>query len=204
MHRLLLVDDHACYREALTVALSAQPGLVVVGQASTCRQAVPLIESLQPDLTVMDLLLPDSDGISFARELRRRRLTSPLMLLTRVSSATFLEQALSAGLRGYSLKTDSLADLSLAVRLAISGGVHISPQLRSPHEPETSPLGTISGREREVLCLLTEGLTTKEVARRLFISPKTVDAHRARLNRKLGVRSPVELAHLVARQRLLG
>jgi DNA-binding NarL/FixJ family response regulator len=200
--RLILVEDHLVYRQSLRLALELSGQFRIVGEAARARDAYDLVEHVQADLIVVDFLLPDTDAVSFAYELRRRRVRPRLLVLSRMAHPMFVTGALRAGAAGFALKGESLESLMAAMRQAAGGTRYLSPEIGSrledPEQQRRSLFDSLSLREREVLCHLIEGMSSKEIARELFLSPKTVDAHRLHINRKLGVRSPSELARLVA------
>jgi two-component system, NarL family, nitrate/nitrite response regulator NarL len=203
---LVLVDDHAAYRQSFRIALSSLTGYQVVAEASSARAGCRVIQANKPDLAVVDFILGDSDGISLVRELRRQRVRTPVLLLGRSPHPIFLRDAFKAGVRGFALKTEPLARLIEAIGVVGDGKRYISPQLEPYLESTAAPdegLERLSRREREVLCLLMEGQSSKEIARSLCISVRTADAHRLHINRKLGVRSPSELTHLLAGQGMI-
>jgi DNA-binding NarL/FixJ family response regulator len=204
--RIVLVEDHLAYRESFRLAVSTLSPFTVVGEATRARDAYAVIESTNPDLVVTDFMLPDTDGVSLARELRRRRVKVRMMILGRLGHPLFVRDALRAGIAGFALKREPLQDLIGAMQRVAAGETYLSPQIqeRIAHDgSDESTLEKLSSREREIFCLLLEGLSTKEIAKLLYLSPKTVDAHRLHINRKLGVRSPAELARLVADQGLI-
>ena len=205
--KVVLVEDHLAYRESLALALSTVGSIQVVGQATRGRDAYPLIAETLPDVTVVDFMLPDTDGVSLARELRRRKLRTRIMILGRLGHPLFVRDAMRSGVSGFALKKEPLADLIQAIKRVASGqsylSPHVLPALEAGPREEDAGLERLSLREREIFVMLLEGLSTKEIAQSLFLSAKTVDAHRLHINRKLGVRSPAELARLVADQGLL-
>jgi two-component system, NarL family, response regulator NreC len=204
--RIVLVEDHLAYRESFRLAVSTLSPFTIVGEATRARDAYSVIETTNPDLVVSDFMLPDTDGVSLARELRRRRVKVRMMILGRLGHPLFVRDALRAGITGFALKREPLQDLIGAMQRVGAGETYLSPQIqeRITHEGgDESTLEKLSSREREIFCLLLEGLSTKEIAKLLYLSPKTVDAHRLHINRKLGVRSPAELARLVADQGLI-
>jgi DNA-binding NarL/FixJ family response regulator len=205
---LVLVDDHSAYRESFRIALSTLTPFRVAGEANSARRGLQVIKQCRPDLAVVDFILGDSDGVSLARELRRQRIRTPILMLGRSPHPIFLRDAFKAGVLGYALKTEPLDQLIEAIRRVGAGGNYVSPQLEaglqaSAEAEENGGLALLSRREREVLCLLVEGLSSKEIARSLCISVRTADAHRLHINRKLRVRSPSELTHLLAGEGLL-
>jgi two-component system response regulator NreC len=204
--RIVLVEDHLAYRESFRLAVSTLSPFIVVGEATRARDAYSVIESTNPDLVVSDFMLPDTDGVSLARELRRRRVKVRMMILGRLGHPLFVRDALRAGIAGFALKREPLQDLIGAMQRVAAGETYLSPQIQeriAADGGDESTLEKLSSREREIFCLLLEGLSTKEIAKLLYLSPKTVDAHRLHINRKLGVRSPAELARLVADQGLI-
>jgi DNA-binding NarL/FixJ family response regulator len=203
---VVLVDDHPAYRQSLRIALSTVTGMKVVGEAGNARDGCQIIQSCRPDIAVVDFMLGDSDGVSMARELRRQRVRTPIVMLGRLPHPSFLGDAVRAGVRGYILKTEPLERVFRAIATVAAGGRYFSPALEWPLQDAPAAggdLDQLSHREREVLCLLMEGQASKDIARSLCISVRTVDAHRLHINRKLGVRSPSMLTHLLAARGLI-
>jgi two-component system, NarL family, nitrate/nitrite response regulator NarL len=197
---LVLVEDHLAYRQSFRIALSRLTAYNIVGEAGCAREGCQLIEQHKPDLAIVDFILGDSDGVSLARELRRRRNRTPILMLGRVPHPLFVRDAFKAGIRGYALKNEPLTQVIEAIERVRAGGLYVSPQIQS-HLSSDLPgrgLEQLSRREREVLCLLVDGRSSKEIARALCVSVRTVDAHRLHINRKLAVRSPAQLARYVA------
>jgi two-component system nitrate/nitrite response regulator NarL len=206
---LVLVEDHLAYRQSFRVALSALTAYNVVGEASGAREACGLIERRRPHLIIVDFVLADGDGVSLARELHRRRIRAPILMLGRFPHPLFVRDAFKAGVRGYALKNEPLNQLIAAIERVASGGIYISPEIE-PALPmpangkgDGPGLDRLSRREREVLCLLAEGRSSKEIAKSLCVSVRTVDAHRLHINHKLQVRSPAQLARFVAEHGLI-
>lgn len=199
---LFLADDHATFRESLRIALATRGPFSIVGEAAAARALYEGVEKLRPDVLVCDLLLEDTDAVSVVRELKRRRLRVQTLVLTRVSHPAFVEDALASGAAGYALKDDSLADIIGAIETVQGGQRYVSTRVVPAKDANTN-LSALSVREREVFCRLLEGWSTKDIARSLCISAKTVEAHRFRINRKLGVRSPTQLLHYAAGQGLV-
>jgi DNA-binding NarL/FixJ family response regulator len=206
--RVVLVEDHLAYRESFRLALATLTPFVVVGEADRAREAYQLIERLLPDVAVVDFMLPDTDAVSLARELRRRRLDTRMLILGRIGHPLFVRDALRLGVQGFALKREPLANIIEAMKRVSVGETYLSPELsatliESPERSDGSQLEKLSAREREIFCLLVDGLSTKEIARALYLSPKTVDAHRLHINRKLGVRTPARMARLLADEGLV-
>ena len=209
--RIVLVDDHQSFREAFKLAIATMASVSVVGEASSAREGCSLIETEQPDLAVVDLSLKDSDGLALAHELRRRRIAARIMFLTMHSNGLFVREALEAGAQGYALKEQPLSEIVEAMQTCVRGDRYLSP-LVQPVPPEhgngngngeTSFLARLSRREREIATHVISGSSSQAIATSLCISLKTVETHRAHINRKLGVHSTAELIRLAAMKGLL-
>jgi DNA-binding NarL/FixJ family response regulator len=211
--RVILVDDHQAFRDSFKIALWHEASISVVGEASTARDVYPLVEREKPDLVVADLMLKDTDGVSVAREMARRGLSTKTLILTVHANALFVRDAFEAGVSGYALKEQPLAEIIAAMRMTVSGERYLSPRLGPIPLPRTrtgagdrsayAGLDQLSRREREIFCRIIEGLSSREIATSLCISLKTVETHRSHINRKLGVHSPAELIRLAALKGLL-
>ncbi len=202
--RVLLADDHGLVREGLRALLAAQPDMQVVAEAEDGRRALELARSSRPDVAALDLSMPLLSGLEAARQIAAWPDGPRVVLLTVHHEAQYVIDALRAGVRGYVLKRDASADLVRAIHEVASGGVYLSPQispavvdaLRSPR-PQAEPM--LSPREREVLQLVAEGKTTKEIASLLGVSVKTADAHRTRLMQKLDLHDVAGLTRYAIR-----
>jgi two-component system, NarL family, response regulator NreC len=211
--RVVLLDDHQTFRESLKIALWHEASIKVVGESASARQVVSIVEAERPDLLVADLMLEDTDGISMVRDLRRRGVTTPVMILTAHSNALFVRDAFESGVQGYALKEQPLAEIVDAMRKAVAGERYLSPRLGTVPTPRTrapqdgrdpaAGLDQLSRREREIFCLIIQGTSSRDIAESLCISLKTVETHRSHINRKLGVHSPAELIRLAALKGLL-
>lgn len=191
--RVLLVDDHRLVREGLRRTLG-DAGIEVVGEAQDGEQALELAVELQPDVVLMDITMPSMDGVTVTRRLRSRAPETRVVMLTMHDDEELLQQAMAAGAVGYLLKDAGGAEVAAAVHRAHAEGVAGSsavghgPVLHEPTAPDGSePAPQLSRRELEVLQLLADGRTPREVAARLFISPKTVRNHLSHIYEKLGV-----------------
>jgi NarL family two-component system response regulator LiaR len=209
MIRLLLVDDHAVVREGLRAFLRLQPDLEVCGEAADGDSAVDLAASLHPDVVVLDLLMPNGDGLSALQRLRSAAPSSRVLVLTSYADDAQLFAAMEAGATGYMLKDVAPDALAAAIREVAAGRPALHPQvarrlMRQAPNPDTSPgLADLTARERDVLRLLAEGLANKEIARRLRIGEKTVKTHVSRVLSKLGVLDRTQAAVLAIRLRLV-
>jgi two-component system NarL family response regulator len=205
--RVVLVDDQQSFRDSFQIALRHEAQIAVIAHGDTARNMYPVIESERPDVVIMDVMLKDTDGISAVRELHRRGCSLRTLILTSQANTLFVRDAFRAGADGYALKAQPLSEIITAIRSTASGERYVSPQLSAASEalPEvpadrSAPLGIekLSPREREVFCRIIQGDSTRDIARALCISLKTVETHRLHINRKLGVHSPGELIRFAA------
>ena len=209
--RILLVDDQRLIREGLRVLLELEPGLEVVGEAGDGKEALEAYAALQPDVVLMDVRMPGIDGVEATRRLRERWPEARIIILTTFDDDAYVFEGLRAGALGYLLKDVSGNELAEAVRTAAAGGAPLSPSVarkvvaafsrlsppaRPPDEGLPEPL---SEREKEVLRLLAQGLTNREIARRLVLAEGTVKNYVTTILQKLGVRDRTQAA-LRARQ----
>ncbi|MFF9360160.1 response regulator [Streptomyces griseoluteus] len=208
--RVFLLDDHEVVRRGLVDLLDAEPDIAVVGEADTAAHALARGPALRPDVAVLDVRLPDGDGITVCRELRDRVPGLACLMLTSFDDEDALLDAIMAGAAGYVLKQIKGSDLVSAVRTVASGQSMLDPAttarlLRSlrADPAETTPalppeLEALSPRERDVLALIGDGLTNREIGKRLYLSEKTVKNHISRLLAKLGVQRRVQAAVLAS------
>ncbi|MBP2586170.1 DNA-binding NarL/FixJ family response regulator [Streptomyces sp. PvR006] len=207
--RVFLVDDHEVVRRGLRDLIDDEPDMDVVGEAATAEQALARGPALRPDVAVLDVRLPDGDGISVCRELRSRMPDLACLMLTSFDDEDALLDAIMAGAAGYVLKQIKGSDLVAAVRTVATGQSMLDPatttrlmhSLRDPEAakpPEDERLAVLSDRERSVLDLIGEGLTNRQIAKRLYLSEKTVKNHISRLLGKLGVERRVQAAVIAA------
>ncbi|MFC7931150.1 response regulator [Streptomyces cinereoruber] len=207
--RVFLVDDHEVVRRGLRDLIDDEPDLEVVGEAATAAQALARGPALRPDVAVLDVRLPDGDGITVCRELRSAMPGLACLMLTSFDDEDALIDAIMAGAAGYVLKQIKGSDLVSAVRTVATGQSMLDPattarlmrSLRDPEAarpPEDERLAGLSERERAVLELIGEGLTNRGIAERLYLSEKTVKNHISRLLGKLGVERRVQAAVIAA------
>lgn len=216
--RIVLADDHAVVRAGIRALLEAQPGLEVVGEASSGREAVEVVEQFDPDVALLDIRMPDMSGLEACREIRARCPEVEILILSMYSDETYLREALEAGARGYILKESTDDDLVRAIRAVSDGDMAMSPEMlkamasslvseqdqqAKPAEGQRENYDTLTPREREVFSLVVRGYSNLEVASALFISVKTVESHKANLKRKLGLRRRSELVRYAIRLELL-
>ena len=211
MVQIVLAEDHLVVREALRVLLESEPDLEVVGQTHDGNQVVGLVERLQPDVVVLDLMLPGQGGLEVIRQLARSSSATRVVVLSMHDSEAYVIEALRNGALGYALKRAEAAELVRAIREAAAGRRYLSPPLsdraletyaRGADRP-SDPYDTLTKRERrEVLRLVAQGHTSAAIGGELFISPRTVETHRANLMNKLGLRSQAEVVRFAIREGL--
>jgi DNA-binding NarL/FixJ family response regulator len=194
MIRVLIVDDHGVIRSGLRSRLAAEKDIETVGEAESVEQAVIKARALQPDLVLLDLLMPRTSGYEAITLLIQVSPQSKILVCSALSGASSVRQALSAGAQGYLSKRVSGTDLLTAIRRVAGGERYVDPTLGPKLvSPTTGGLGAISERERDVLHLLALGYTNQEIASKLFLSVRTVDTHRAHIMRKLELATRAEL-----------
>ena len=204
--RVLLVDDHTVVRKGLRLAFGLEPDLEVVGEAGNGREALDLVESLRPDVVVMDLLMPVMDGLEATRELRSRFPDVEVVALTSVLEDRMVVDVIEAGAAGYMLKESRPGELFEAVRAAARGEVRLDPraQARLVREVRGPKLREpLTERESEVLSLVAKGMTNKAIAQRLDVAEATVKSHVSSLLAKLGLRSRTQAALFALREGLV-
>ncbi len=195
--RVFLADDHAVVRDSLRFLLEAQPDMTVVGDAADGREAVRKVRKLQPDVVVMDIAMPDLNGVEATLQIRESSPVTQVVILSMYSSTEHIFRALQAGAQGYVMKESAGKEVVDAVRAVHAGRRYLSQRiadtmidnyvhLRQAGQAK-SPLENLSPREREVLQLVVEGKSSAEIAEILYLSSKTVETYRSRLMHKLGV-----------------
>ncbi|OTA40521.1 MAG: DNA-binding response regulator [Symbiobacterium thermophilum] len=221
--RVLLVDDHAILREGIRYLLSASGEVEVIGEAQDGVEALEMVEKLRPDAVLMDIAMPRMNGIEATKELKKRHPDLPVLILSMYDSEEYVLPILRAGAAGYVLKRAAAQELVSALKAVTQGQVILHPDVartvmdnlqaqESPPAPPAAPKGAseaqaqlaqLTEREREVLTLIAHGLTNQQIAERLFISIKTVQAHRANLMEKLDLHDAVELTKFAIKSGLL-
>jgi len=204
--KVLLADDHAMMRDGLKALLEAEQDMRVVGSVSTGRAAVREASTLQPDVIIMDITMPDMNGIEAVARLKLANPDVRVIMLSMHSGAEHVHRAISAGAAGYLLKESAGEDIVAAVRAAhvgrrlMSRGIALPQQLGA--EGGASPLDSLSPRERQVLQLVAEGHSSAAIAARIQLSPKSVDTYRSRVMRKIGVADVTGLVKFAVRHGL--
>jgi DNA-binding NarL/FixJ family response regulator len=212
MIRIILADDHPILRQGLRSVIEAEPGLQLIGEASSGVEALKLIEKHQPNVVVADLMMPDLNGLEITRQVADRFPRTAVVILSMHADEAYIIQALQNGARGYVLKDAPSSCLIEGIREVYAGRRYLSPPLSDraldifskQSQAETNdPLLTLTTREREVLQLTAEGRTSSEIASLLHISPRTVETHRANLMTKLGLANQSEVIRFALRRGLL-
>jgi DNA-binding NarL/FixJ family response regulator len=207
--RVLLADDHKVVRDGLHLLIDGQRDMRVVGEAGDGKEALQKARELEPDVVVMDLSMPELNGLQVTERLKAERSQVKILALTVHEDASYLLQLCKAGAVGYVLKRSAGEDLIHAIRSVASGGLHFDPALASKalagrvgDAPGKAgpPTGDLSEREKEVLILLAWGYSNKEIAGDLRLSIKTVETYRVRIGEKLGLRSRTEMVQYALRQ----
>jgi len=206
--RILLADDHAVVRQVFKMILAEQPDMEISGEAANGREAVELAEKIKPDVVVMDVAMPELNGIEATRRLAASLPHTRVLALSMHKDSVYVREILRAGARGYLLKDSPAQDMLAAVRAVAGGEGYISPAVSSAvlddyRKHVTNPIDLLTSREREVLQMLAEGKTNKEIATVLKLSVYTVDAHRGRIMEKLNVHSINELVRFAVRNGLI-
>jgi DNA-binding NarL/FixJ family response regulator len=206
--RLVLVDDHAMFREGLRTLLSAARGIQIVGEAANGHEAIRLARELDPDILVMDLTMPGLNGIEAMATIVKRSPTIKVIALSAHSDRRFVAEAIKAGASGYVVKTAAGTELVRAIHAVSQGNSYLSPEVAadvmraSVETSQRSRIGLpeLTPREREILKLLAEGLRSADIATRLYVAPTTVDVHRRNLMRKLNLHTVAELTKYALRE----
>ena len=206
--RILLADDHAVVRQGFGRILASEPDMEIVGEAATGHEAITLTEELQPDVVVMDVAMPELNGIEATRRLAASVPRARVLALSMHKDSVYVREILRAGAKGYLLKDAVDRDLLAAVRAVARGEGYLSPAvseavLSDYRKHVTDPVDLLTSREREVLQMIAEGKTNKEIATLLNLSVYTVDAHRGRVMEKLNLHTTGELVRFAMRKGLI-
>jgi DNA-binding NarL/FixJ family response regulator len=212
MIRIVLVDDHTIVRQGLRALLEQQSDLRVVGETGDGVEAVLLVERLLPDVMIVDMMMPSLTGTEVTRQVRQRSPRTQVVLLSMHASEGYVLEALRAGALAYVLKEGTAEELVRAVRQVAAGHRYLSEPLsdraiaayaKRAANAEPDPLESLTPRERAVLHLVAQGLTSRQIAERLVVSRRTVESHRANLKRKLDLKNTVDLVRFAVRQGLI-
>lgn len=213
--QVVLVDDHSIVRHALRTILEEDGGYEVIGEAATCEQTLEILSKSEPDFVILDLALPGKSGFETLIETKKRGLVGEVVILTMYEDDAKVVQCITAGAKAYLNKNASSGEFLRALEVVRSGETylpvrfkHLEREIASGKSSLSStdngdPLSKLSKREREVFYLLAEGMPNRVIAKRLFISPRTVETHRARVIKKLGFSSTADLIRYAIRNNLL-
>lgn len=193
--RLVLIDDHPIMRHGLAQLIRAEDGLDVIGEAGSARDGLEVIGQLKPDLAVIDLTLPDKNGLELVKDIRALHPSTQCIVLSMHDETLYGERSLRAGARGYVMKEEAADHLVTAIHKVISGGLYVSESLNArmleqvtgAARSKATGMDALTDRELEILSLIGSGVPTKNIAAQLSISARTVEAHRAHIKEKLGM-----------------
>ncbi len=209
--KILLADDHKLFREGLRVLLENDPDIEVIAEADNGRKAVKLTRDLSPDVVVMDISMPDLNGIDATHQILSETPDTKIIALSMYSDRRYIIGMLKAGASGYLLKDCAFKELKNAITAVFNGQTYMSPEISDTvvkdyakhlSDTDASASSVLTDREREVLQLIAEGMTTKEIATTLHVSVKTIEFHRSRIMGKLNIRSIAELTKFALREGL--
>jgi len=209
--QILLVDDHAMFRAGIKALIEAEERFEVVGEASSGDEGVDRVRELKPDIVIMDLAMPGSNGLEATRRISALELDTKVLVLTVHAEEEYLVPVVEAGASGYLTKTSADTDLIEAIRVVARGQVFLPPKAatlllkryKDTEGDDSAGVKDLSSREQEVLALTAEGFSSREIGGKLFISPKTVDTYRSRIMDKLGLSHRSELVRFALRSGLL-
>ncbi len=211
MTTIVVADDHKIVREGLVKLLEARPDFTVIGEASDGEEAVQMVLEKQPDVVIMDIWMPRLSGIDATRRIGKRGSNAKILVLSMHESRTYVEEVLRAGASGYIVKNSASSDLLQAIDAVRAGASYLSPAITQqvvdaiarPGESSPSGVAMLTDREREVLQLIAEGLSSKEIANMLGVSLKTIDSHRSNLMEKLDIHKVSGLVRFAIRAGLV-
>jgi two-component system response regulator NreC len=209
---ILLGDDHAILRQGLRLLLEAEPDFTVVGEASTGVEVMKKIDMLHPDAVILDVGIPDLNGLEITRQIHQQNQHTRVIILSMYSKEAYVLEALKNGASAYVLKGSDAKELIQAIRQSMQGIRYLSPPLSERaieaylemiRDRGLDPYDTLTNREREILHLILENHSNAEIARRLTISPRTVEVHRAKMMHKLGLSSQVDLVRFAMQRGII-
>lgn len=206
--KILLVDDHPLMRRGQADLLNREADFAVCGEAGTAKEAMEAIAKLKPDLVLVDMGLPDKDGLELVKDIQALHLGLPVLAMSMQDESLYAARVLRAGGRGYVMKQEGPERLAAAIRTVLSGQVALSPRMSAKildslvggtGKADADPEAKLTDRELEVMRLFGEGWSTDEIAGRLHLSPKTVDVHRGHIKEKLGFKTTPEFTRFAIR-----
>lgn len=208
---VLLAEDHTLVRAGFRALLEKLDGIVVVGEVSDGREALKVSKEIVPDVVLMDIAMPGMNGLEATSRMRQECPQTKVLMLSMYTNEEYLKEALRAGASGYLLKDADRAELELAIKTVRRGETYLTPAVAKftldaycrQDDARTGPLGKLTGRQREILQLIAEGCSTKQIAQRLDLSVKTVETHRAQLMERLEIHDVPGLVRLAIRTGLV-
>ena len=209
--RILLVEDHTLVRAGFRMLLEKIPGIVVIGEVSDGLSAIKMAKDLEPDVVLMDIAMRGMNGLEATRRIRQDGLRTKILMLSMYTNEEYLKEALSAGAAGYLLKDADRNELEVAIKAVCRGEIYLTPSMAKftvdaycrGEETPTGPLARLTARQREILQLIAEGSSTKQIAQRLDLSVKTVETHRTQLMERLEIHDIAGLVRLAIRTGLV-
>ena len=219
VNKVLIVDDHWVVTKGIEVALADEPDFEVIGTASDGKKALEQVRHLRPDIVVLDISMPELNGVDAAAEIRKLGEETRIIIFTMYSDREYVIPLFRMGISGYILKEEALSDLILALKSVSNHGTYFSPSIqriirdhmeelemgggRTSDRGEQNGLSKLSAREKEVFPLLADGLSAREIGKRLYISPKTVESHKYNIMDKLGVKSIADFTKIAIKKHLI-
>jgi len=211
--KILIVDDHAMIRDGIRSLLSKNKELVVAGEAENGNDAVTKYKSLEPDLLIMDISMPDMNGMDAAQQILKDNPDARIIILSMYDDEDYISRCMETGVKGYVVKNETGSELDYAVKTVLKGQNYFSSQVQQvifkkysnnvTKKKEKEPDLKLTSREVEIVKLISEGLTSNQMADSLFISPRTVETHRANLMKKTGAKNSIELVKLIEKMKLI-
>jgi DNA-binding NarL/FixJ family response regulator len=202
-YKILIADDHAMVRDGVKNLVKQNKDYVVVGEASTGKEALDQYESLKPDLLILDISMPDMNGMDVSKEILVHDPAANILILSMYDDEDYISRCLEFGVKGYVVKNESSSELDYAIKSILQGKNYFSRQAQDvifkkysqnvSKKRQREDLIKLTNREIEIIKLIADGLTSQEMADKLFISPRTVETHRANLMKKVGVKNAIEL-----------
>ncbi|MEP0941868.1 MAG: response regulator transcription factor [Rhizobiaceae bacterium] len=198
--RLLIVDDHELVRDGIRARLETEQGLEIIGEADNGREAVTLVEQLQPDLVMLDINMPEMNGLDAVEEIRARELPCQILILSLYDNSEYVRRAAALGTNGYLLKDVSQDEMTMAIKIAAKGGFYVSESLAHSLDDENASNDpyNLTDREREILTAIAAGKLNKQIAGELDISVRTVESHRSAIRQKTGGGNAAGLTRIAA------
>lgn len=211
--RVLIADDHTLVRDGVRALLALSPDIEVVGEASDGKEALEKTKELMPDVVLMDLAMPVMGGLEATRRIHKESPETKVLALTQYDDSEYVVPVIEAGARGFVTKMAAFSELAIAIQVVYNGASYLSPsaaaalvaecQLKTAGEGEKDPYDRLTDREREVLKLIVEGHTAREIADMLVVSPKTVEFYKTSLMNKLNIHNRTELIKFAIRKALI-